>query len=41
MSGLCGQVSVVTQLTHGPRDAKDKPLTDLHMKTVTVTRCAP
>ncbi len=39
--GQCDPVSVVTSLTHVPRDAKDKPLTDLHMKTVTITRCAP
>ena len=33
-------VSVVIELTHVPRDSKDKPTTPLYMKTVTITRCA-
>jgi peptidyl-prolyl cis-trans isomerase A (cyclophilin A) len=39
--GLCSPVSVVTMLTGVPRDANDKPLTPLHMKTITITRAAP
>jgi peptidyl-prolyl cis-trans isomerase A (cyclophilin A) len=39
--GLCTPVSVVTALTGVPTDANDKPMTPLHMKTVTITRCAP
>ena len=39
--GQCAPVTLVTSLTHVPRDAKDKPTMDLHMKTVTITRCAP
>lgn len=39
--GLCAPVSVVTALTHVPRDASDRPSTDLHIKTVTITRSAP
>jgi len=39
--GLCTPVSVVQMLTGVPRDANDRPLTDLHMKSVTITQCAP
>jgi peptidyl-prolyl cis-trans isomerase A (cyclophilin A) len=39
--GECSPVDVVTALTHVPTDANDKPVTPLHMKTVTITRCAP
>jgi peptidyl-prolyl cis-trans isomerase A (cyclophilin A) len=39
--GECTPVSVVTALTHVTTDANDKPLAPLHMKTVTITRCAP
>lgn len=39
--GLCAPVSVVKALTGVPRDGNDKPITPLHMKTVTITRCAP
>lgn len=39
--GLCTPVSVVTDLTGVPRDANDKPITPLHMKTIKITRCAP
>jgi peptidyl-prolyl cis-trans isomerase A (cyclophilin A) len=39
--GLCTPVSVVTMLTGVPRDANDRPLTPLHMKTITITRAAP
>ncbi|MFT3768731.1 MAG: peptidylprolyl isomerase [Minicystis sp.] len=39
--GECTPVSVVTALTNVPRDKNDKPLTPQHMKTVTITRCAP
>lgn len=41
--GFCKELDVVAKLTHvptsGPPD--DTPLTPLHMKTVTITRCAP
>jgi peptidyl-prolyl cis-trans isomerase A (cyclophilin A) len=39
--GACTPVTVVTALTHVPTDSNDKPVTPLHMKTVTITRCAP
>jgi peptidyl-prolyl cis-trans isomerase A (cyclophilin A) len=39
--GACTPLDVVPLLTAVPRDAKDKPLVPLHMKTVTITRCAP
>jgi peptidyl-prolyl cis-trans isomerase A (cyclophilin A) len=39
--GECTPVSVVTALTHVPTDANDKPTTPLHLKSVTITRCAP
>jgi peptidyl-prolyl cis-trans isomerase A (cyclophilin A) len=39
--GFCTPVSVVVKLTGVPTNAQDKPLTPLHMKTVTITRCAP
>jgi peptidyl-prolyl cis-trans isomerase A (cyclophilin A) len=39
--GLCTPVSVVTKLTHVKTDTNDAPVTPLHMKTVTITRCAP
>jgi peptidyl-prolyl cis-trans isomerase A (cyclophilin A) len=39
--GLCTPVSVVAMLTGVPTDANDRPLTDLHMKTVTITQCGP
>ena len=39
--GACTPLDVVPLLTAVPRDAKDKPLSPLHMKTVTITRCAP
>ena len=39
--GVCSPVGVVTALTHVPTNANDKPLTPLHMKTVTITQCAP
>jgi len=38
--GECEPVEVVTALTDVPTEA-DKPITDVHIKTVTVTRCAP
>jgi peptidyl-prolyl cis-trans isomerase A (cyclophilin A) len=38
--GLCDPVTVVKELTHVPTDASDMPKTPLHMKTVTITRCA-
>ncbi len=43
--GLCKPVSVISKLTHVPTDGdppmgNDRPLTPLHMKTVTITRCA-
>ncbi|HVY45427.1 MAG TPA: peptidylprolyl isomerase [Minicystis sp.] len=48
--GLCSPVSVVSKLTHVPTDTStntctgtclDRPVTPLHMKTITITRCAP
>jgi peptidyl-prolyl cis-trans isomerase A (cyclophilin A) len=39
--GECEPVSVVTALTHVPRDARDKPLTPVKLNKVTITRCAP
>ena len=39
--GACLPLDVVPKLTAVPRDANDKPLTPLHLKTVTITRCAP
>jgi peptidyl-prolyl cis-trans isomerase A (cyclophilin A) len=39
--GECAETDVVTALTHVATDANDKPVTPLHLKTVTITRCAP
>jgi len=39
--GLCEPVSVVQALTAVERDGDDKPLVDLHMQTIRITRCAP
>lgn len=39
--GLCAPVSVVVALTHVEVDIMDRPVEDLHMKTVSITRCAP
>jgi peptidyl-prolyl cis-trans isomerase A (cyclophilin A) len=43
--GLCTPVSVVTALTSVPTSmaaaTMDRPLTDEHIKSVTITRCAP
>ncbi len=41
--GFCTEVDVVTKLTHVPTTGapNDTPLTPLHMKSVTITRCAP
>lgn len=39
--GQCEPVSVVVAITGVPCDANNKPLTPVHMKTITVTRCAP
>ncbi len=39
--GLCTPVSVVTALTSVPTDENDRPLTDLHIQRVDITRCAP
>ena len=39
--GACTPLDVVPKLTAVPRDANDKPLTPLHMKTIIITRCAP
>lgn len=40
--GFCKEVDVVTKLTHVPTTGapNDAPLTPLHMKTVTISRCA-
>jgi peptidyl-prolyl cis-trans isomerase A (cyclophilin A) len=41
--GFCKEVDVVTNITHVPTtgDPNYTPLSPLHMKTVTITRCAP
>jgi len=39
--GSCTPVSVVTAITNVPTGGNDKPLQDVHMNTVTITRCAP
>jgi peptidyl-prolyl cis-trans isomerase A (cyclophilin A) len=39
--GECEPVSVVTEITHVPTDANDKPLTPVTINKITVTRCAP
>lgn len=39
--GLCDPVSVVQAMTEVMTDANDKPVTPIHLKSVTVTRCAP
>jgi peptidyl-prolyl cis-trans isomerase A (cyclophilin A) len=39
--GQCAPVSVVTDMTHVQTDADDKPVVDLHLNKVTITRCAP
>ena len=42
--GMCTPLSVVTALTHVPTSnpgVTDKPITDEHIKTVKITRCAP
>lgn len=39
--GLCDPVSVVKTLTEVPTDVDDRPMTDLHMNRVSVTRCVP
>ena len=39
--GQCAPVSVVSALTQVPTDKDDRPLTDLHIKTITITRSAP
>jgi peptidyl-prolyl cis-trans isomerase A (cyclophilin A) len=39
--GFCTPVDVVVKLTHVATNTQDKPTTPLHMKTITITRCAP
>lgn len=41
--GFCKEIDVVTKLTHVPTTGgpNDAPLAPLHMKTLTITRCAP
>jgi len=39
--GQCEPLSVVTDITHVPTNASDKPLMDLHIVKITITRCAP
>jgi peptidyl-prolyl cis-trans isomerase A (cyclophilin A) len=39
--GLCEPLDIVTELTHVPTGANDKPVTPLPIKTVEITRCAP
>jgi len=39
--GQCEPTSVVSDITHVETNSSDKPLTPVHIKTVTITRCAP
>ncbi len=39
--GRCTPVSAVQAITEVPTNAQDKPLTDVVMHTVSITRCAP
>ena len=39
--GSCTPLDVVPKLTAVPTNAQDKPLVPLHIKKVTITRCAP
>jgi peptidyl-prolyl cis-trans isomerase A (cyclophilin A) len=39
--GLCSPPDVIATLAAVPVDAGDKPVTDLHIVKVTITRCAP
>lgn len=39
--GRCAPVDVVKAMTEVETDANDKPIEDLHMLTVKITRCAP
>ncbi|WP_437807184.1 peptidylprolyl isomerase [Sorangium sp. So ce1078] len=39
--GQCAPVEVVTAMTHVETDADDKPLAELRLRKVTITRCAP
>ena len=37
----CEPVTAVQAITEVETDAEDKPLEDIHMQTVEITRCAP
>jgi peptidyl-prolyl cis-trans isomerase A (cyclophilin A) len=39
--GVCAPLDVIATLTAVPVDANDKPLNDLHVVQITITRCAP
>ncbi|WP_437950019.1 peptidylprolyl isomerase [Sorangium sp. So ce296] len=39
--GQCAPVEVVTAMTHVETDEDDKPLVELRLREVTITRCAP
>jgi peptidyl-prolyl cis-trans isomerase A (cyclophilin A) len=39
--GECGPIEVISSLAAVPTGANDKPVTDVHMLTVKITRCAP
>ncbi|XXX72999.1 peptidylprolyl isomerase [Sorangium sp. So ce134] len=39
--GQCAPVEVVTAMTHVETDENDKPLVELRLREVTITRCAP
>ncbi|NUP06960.1 MAG: peptidylprolyl isomerase [Polyangiaceae bacterium] len=39
--GLCDPISVVQAITEVETNANDKPVEDIHMSKVTITRCAP
>ena len=39
--GRCAEIDVVQAITEVPTNASDKPLEDVHMTKVSITRCAP
>ncbi len=39
--GVCAPLDVIATLTAVPVDANNKPLNDLHVVKITITRCAP
>lgn len=39
--GLCGPMTVIEAITSTPTDAEDRPLEDIHLQSVDITRDAP